>query len=142
MTGDATSTAMLPPAWVPVEPAIRHCINYLKDFVEMIDRVCRRVDASIVLDEKLVPFQDEDETRIVKLLERLIDPKTGLIDLQRITPRMLRSFVRRWRRACNNSMKNFERAITGKRLDGCPRLTHARRLVARSTPQARKAASA
>ena len=65
MTDDATSTAMLRPVWVPVEPAIQHCINYLKDFVEMIDQVCRRVDASIVLDEKLVPLEGEDETRVV-----------------------------------------------------------------------------
>jgi hypothetical protein len=86
--------------------------------------------------------EGEDETPIVKLLEGLIDPKTGPIDPQSNAPRMFRSFFRRWLRACNNSTKNLERAITGKRIDGCPRLTHARRLVARSTPQARRTARA
>jgi hypothetical protein len=142
MTGDATSTDMVPPTWVPVEPAIQHCINYLKDAFETIARVCSLLDATIVLDEKLVPLEGEDESRIVKLLERSKDPKTGLIDPQSIPPRMWRSYERRWLRAWNYSVKNFVRAMTGKRIDGCPRLTRARRLVARSTPRARKAASA
>jgi hypothetical protein len=73
----------------------------------------------------------------------LIDPKTGLIDLQSIDPlRTVRSFFRRWLRACNYSVENFDRAITGKRIDGCPRLTRARRCVARSMARSRKAASA
>ena len=110
MTGDATSTATLPPAWVPLEPAIQDCINSLKDIFEMIACACRLLDAAIVLDEKLVPLEGEDETRIVKLLERLIDPKTGRIDPQRFASRMIRSLARRWMRACNYSMKNFVHA--------------------------------
>src|SRR6516225_604283 len=99
MTGDATSTATLPPAWVPLEPLIQDCINSIKDIFEMIACACRLLDATIVLDEKLLPLEGEDETRIVKLLERLLDPKTGLINLQSIKPRMVRSFFRRWWRA-------------------------------------------
>ena len=137
MTGDATST--VPPPWVPLEPAtIQNCINSINYLFETIVRASCLFYALIVLDEKLVPLEGEDETRLVKL----VDPETGLIDPQSITPRKLRSFLRRWRRACNNLMKNFEHAISGKRIDGSPRLTHARRLVARSTTQARKAASA
>jgi hypothetical protein len=116
--------------------------NCLRNISETIVRVCGRLDALSVLDEKLVPHPGEDETRIGELVERLIDPKTERIDPQSITPRIFRSFVKRWRRACNNSMKNFEHVMAAKRIDGCPRLTRARRLVARCTPQARKAASA
>jgi hypothetical protein len=93
-----------------------------------------QLDRLLALDEKLERVDGEDETRIVKL----IDPKTGT--LPPISPSMLCSFVERWLRACNDFMENFERAATGKRIDGCPRLTHARRLVARSTPQARETA--
>jgi hypothetical protein len=128
MTDDATSTATLPAAIFEIIA----CAWLL---------LCTWI-VLIVLDEKLVPLEGEDESRIVKLLERSKDPKTGLIDPQSIPRRMWRSFERRWHRACNYSVKNFVRAMTGKRIDGCPRLTRARRLVARSTPRARKKASA
>jgi hypothetical protein len=57
---------------VPLEPAIEDCINSLnclKDVIEMIVRAYCRLYATIVLDEKLVPLEGEDETRVVKLLE-------------------------------------------------------------------------
>ena len=45
--------------------AIRDCGNRLKDIFETIAGACRRLDATIVLDEKLVPLEGEDETRVV-----------------------------------------------------------------------------
>jgi hypothetical protein len=107
-----------------------------------LSNVCSRLDAFMALDEKLVPLSGEDETRIVKLFQRFTDPETRRIDFQSITPSMIRSFFRRWQRAGNNSVKNIQRAIAGKRVDGCPRLTRARRRVSRCTPRARKNASA
>jgi len=123
------------PVWerdlVPPAPNIPACSVRTRAMINEFVHYLNRLRA---FDEKLAPIHGEDETRIAKLF----DTKTG--KCPSITARMFRSLIKRWLRACNNSMKNYEHAVTGKRIDGCPRLTRARRLVARSTPRARETA--
>jgi hypothetical protein len=113
---------------LPPSPDIPAFIAWLILFIVVI---VPRLARFVALDAKLAPAHSEDETRIATLIDLKITP---------CTPRMFRSFIRRWVRACNYSDKNLEGALSGKRIDGCPRLTHARRLVVRSMPQARETA--
>jgi hypothetical protein len=77
----------------------------------------------IAIDAKLDPEPGEDETRLLEPCED--------------GPRRSRSFYRRWLRAANYQTENIERALTGKIVDNCPRLTRAKRNMRRTVTEDR-----
>lgn len=77
-----------------------------------------------ILDAKLDPEGGEDETRVLIVRGKQLKPEEK--------KRLSRSFCRRWLRAANYRRENIERAIEGKPVDNCPRLTRAKRNLWRS----------
>jgi hypothetical protein len=79
----------------------------------------------VALDAKLDPEEGEDESRLL-----LVPPEQLKIEEKK--QRLERSLYRRWLRAANYQKENIERAITGRPVDNCPRLTRAKRNLRRS----------
>ena len=84
----------------------------------------------IALDAKLDPAPGEDESRVL-----LIPPEQLKIEGKK--QRLERSLSRRWLRAANYRKENIERALEGKPIDNCPRLTRAKRNLRRSLTEDR-----
>jgi hypothetical protein len=74
---------------------------------------------AVMLDAKLDPEPGEDESRLALL-------QLGQLKTEK-KQRLSRSFCRRWLRAANYREENIERAIAGRPVDNCPRLTRAKR---------------
>jgi hypothetical protein len=88
-------------------------INILVELVQTFLGLVPPVARAIMLDAKLDPDEGEDETRLVTNPE--------------INDRLARSLYRRWFRAANYQRENIERAVEGRPVDNCPRLTRAKR---------------
>jgi hypothetical protein len=105
--------------------------------IRQIREAMRSLDRLAALDMKIKPHEGEDETRMF-----LEYPEGSLPDTQPV--RFLRSFARRWARACGYDVKNVITAAAGKKLsdrEKCPRLAHGKELVARCKPEARAKAT-